>query len=330
MKKTLRPPRFFLPCLFLLSLLPWAQAMVLISINANHGWWLMAARRWLKGGAMLTDFYDTNPPWVILFYVPQIAFSEIFSIPVYYMPAVAGFLSAGLAIAAVYHLLKYVPAFDFREKTAFLTSFTVAGTVLASTFYFGDRDHLVALALVPLLLAQAALTFGYRIPPALLRAVLVFCGCVVLIKPHYGLFPAIMILHRMIRRRRFLPILKDPDFVALAGCGAGYAIFHLVFFRDFIFFIFPDVLTLYISTYDPAVIRQSLGLVLVLALFMSAAAFLLNLGPRQKKIVLTLFAGALLGVFFFCIQMKGFYYHLLPGFTLFFIGLGLLLLYAMD
>src|SRR5690606_32184496 len=118
-------------------------------------------------------------------------------------------------------------------------------TVLSSV-YFGERDQILGIALFPFVMIQLGLTFSWPRPrPAVFWSVVIFGAVLILLKPHFGLLPTILLLHRAILQRR-LALWKDPDFIALVTATSCYILFLLVFFSDYLTIILPDVLRLYL------------------------------------------------------------------------------------
>jgi len=93
----------------------------------------------------------------------------------------------------------------------------------------------------------------------------------------------------------------------------------LVFFNDYITVILPDVLTLYISSrnYEDALPELWLHSLVFLTL-MIFDFFFSPLKGQQKILLILLYLGALLCLVPYAVQMKGFFYQLIPALGFFF------------
>jgi hypothetical protein len=308
----------------LAAFVPWLFAQMNTSLNTNHAWLTICAERLLDGGRQLTDFYEPNPPLSILLYVPGVLLSRLTGIPVYYMPYLTGLAALGLSTLAVYFLLRKWPLVEGQALTVFIGAYLLAGTVLASRMFFAERDEFTVWGLMPFLIAQLAITRGAALPRRLTWAVLIPGAACILIKPHYVLLPAALILHRMITQRKFFPVQRDADFIALAGASAIYALLVALFFRDYVSFILPDFLKLYIPVHRRAVtLKKTLRGAGLLAALLAGAAFPLT--EDIKRAVRQCAAAAALCGVLFMLQGKGNYYQEIPFMVFIFCGAALLL-----
>lgn len=123
-----------------------------------------------------------------------------------------------------------------------------------------------------------------------------------------------LLFHRMIVHKRFFSIGKDADFIALVILTLAYAAIIIFFYPDFLTVILPDVLNFYLHYDNPAAVYPR---AIQYGLFASVclAASIVFQQRQEPPLLPFLFACALLCLFVFVIQMKGFYYHLLPMFA---------------
>lgn len=303
-----------LQILFLcIALLPWLLVQFNIAVNTNHAWLFIAASRLLDGGTMLSDAYETNPPLSILLYFPSVLLSRGFGIPAEYAPYLFGLIGLG-GTAAIFHaLLKQADFLDTQTRHILLAAFIIGGTIIPSNFNFAERDAFVAYGLVPFLTAQILITRGLYSGKIALFLALFLCGVMIIIKPHYIIFPALLFLHRLFVWRDFWRVFRSPDLWALGLACIAYALTLVLFFQDYLFQIFPNFLKYYISTSRSDVVNiQSAGHFLTLAAF---AIIVIVTAPRsaEKKIALALTGATILAIGLFWIQRKGFSYHLVPA-----------------
>src|SRR5690606_10178258 len=130
-----------------------------------------------------------------------------------------------------------------------LTAFLL-GNIYIPGIFFAERDHLIALGLFPLLLTQFAIGEGYRTGKAALYISLIFGSVAVLMKPHYGLLPAFMILRRIIKDKSLKAILK-PDTIILCTATLAYAAICFLFFKEYVTQQLPDIWRFYVPLSDP-------------------------------------------------------------------------------
>lgn len=285
------------------------------ALNPDHAWLLMAASRLLAGGTMTGDFYDPNPPLGILVYVPAVLIHLGTGLPLWHSLSVFLWICFMLSVWAVLKALRLFPGTDNRSVMVILAGYVLAGTWVSTLYQFGQRDAIVVWGLFPFLLIQMSLTKGVPVRSLFMRLALLAGAAAVLIKPHYGLLPALMIVHRMYVHRRFRTIFRDIDFQALAVVTAAYLLVVAVFFSDYPAVILPDLFRFYLGGNQGHVWVQVLScLVIVAGLFCIEGAL-----PRDQERrddlpdLFRLFCfAALASIFLFAIQMKGYSYHLIP------------------
>jgi hypothetical protein len=301
-------PFFFL----LAALAPWAIVQTVTSLNGNHAWLLVAASRLLDGHRQLTDFYEPNPPLSILLYVPAVVVSRLTAIPVWYTHYLFGFAALSLSALAVFRLLSLWPDSDRNRTVAFVSAYILAGTILTSYGGFAERDEFMILGLVPFLILQIALTLAVPMPRLLKGAILAAGTAAILLRPHYGLFPALLLAHRAVRRKNLFSVFGDADFMALTAGTVLYGIALFAFFPDYIHIIFPDFLRLYGMGRSFDVIMPAIfGTAAVLAMMLVAGKS--GFPPFIQQATQLCCIGANLSLMLFVLQGRGYFYHLIPA-----------------
>ncbi len=309
--------------LIFLCLLPWFAVQSQLSLNGNTIWLVTAAERLLAGEHMAETFYEVNPPLSILYHLPPVIVGKLLTaVPVHYIILSYFLILIGLSGYAVNRIAGSWTFLEDGQRRALLAAWLAGNTILA-TIALGERDQVVLLGLMPFMMAQLCLSWRTPLPARLFWPVMV-CGVVaVLIKPHFGLLPVLLLAHRMIVQKR-LWIIRDPDFLALAAGTIGYVAFIGLFFRDYLQVILPDVLSLYVVQHDYSAALLPLLVYGFMFLIVPLADIILTpLQGRAKTLLILLYAGALFGLVPYAVQMKGFFYHLLPSLILFVCALGL-------
>lgn len=188
---------------------------------------------------------------------------------------------------------------------------------------YGERDQYVGLALIPFTLMQLAITYKLPYPKALKWPVFLVGSMLILLKPHHGLIPTLLLLHRMIVQRRWT-IVKDVDFLSLLMMTSSYIAATWFFFPDFIKIILPDVLDLYLGMQNK-LLTQTVCLfsVYLIAIF-GLLAFIANIDRQHRNLVLFFLGGSLICIIPFYVQGMAFKYHLFPSWTFLACGAGII------
>jgi hypothetical protein len=293
-------------------------------MNSSHACLTIAAQRLLAGGTFTGDFNEPNPPMSFMLYVPHVLMSRYLGVPAQYAPYVFGLICLIASVLAVREILKHWPRPDADGKTVFLYAYIVAATLMTSSvyFYFGERDHIVMLGLYPFLLAQLSITWRYDVPKKLTWAVLALGAAAIMIKPQFGLLPAMVLAHRAVAQKRFLSLMRDPDFVALAAVVILYAAAIALLFPDYVTDGLPEFMMFYATAHNA---QTPLIWFLYTMILGCVAVFGSVWGVPLPKMRLALLChlGAFISLLLFLIQMKGIYYHLLPAFGFLLTGLAL-------
>ncbi len=164
---------------------------------------------------------------------------------------------------------------------------------------------------------QLSITYQYRLPPALKYATLIIGTLALLIKPHFLIIPAFLLLHRISAQKSIGNTTKSPDFIIIAALSIGYLCMIWLFFQDFLTLILPDILRFYLNYNNPAEVFLYVKIYGFITLSVITLSFLI-VKPQQKTIIAPIALCTLLSLAVFVIQMKGFTYHRLPLYALLF------------
>ncbi len=295
-------------------MLPWAAFCYFYPINDDIAILTSLADIMLDGGKIGIDYYDSNPPFSIVLYAPVVLLHDLTGLSLHISALV---WSAAWVVWAVWTsalLLRLIFPQHPQDRIVILSSFILAATILSSTS-FGERDHIVALALFPFSLLQFCYFRNIKVPRLLQALILIPGTFVILVKPHHGLFPTIFLVARLIRNRNFFGFYRQPDFIALALGVLLYIAIVAIFFSAFITTILSDVLAYYVpeSYYRTNLLKVIAVPVLTLPFWLVFQRQ--NISSERREISNLLALGAVLSAFCFFIQGKGFYYHLLPAVT---------------
>lgn len=292
------------------------------SINYDIAWLAIAAERLLRGGTMYLDAFETNPPLSLLIMAPPVLLSWLTKIPLYYCTTLYSTLVVAASALACRALLRNLDFLAPRDADVLVAAYLL-GMIVFPTIDYGERDHLVLAGMFPFVLWQICFTLGRPVPKKLSWAVLGLGTLLILVKPHHGLLPTLMLIHRAIVQKRLFSIMRDPDFVALSYGVLLYISMIGIFFTDYTLQILPDVLSLYLPVREPGMIGQTLFYAGMIAVFAFGYLFL-PAERRQHRFTLFLFAAALVALVPYYVQGKNYWYHLVPALVLYFTALAMM------
>lgn len=298
--------------LALVGLLPWFAVMAQVSVNGDVIWLVHAAERVLSGDTMTDRFYDTNPPLSYVMYIPVMWLSRL-GIPHWYGVDLYTAFIAGISIFLTSSLLRCAPGLK-RETFWLMMAGYIASITFPARFEIGQKDHLLAMALLPFLLAQFALTNQWPVQRWIARSAILFGTLFLLVKPHYVLLPLIVLTHRAMRQRRMLVIFDFDALALIAGCLL-YGILIAVRFPDFIQDALPASALLYARNIY-RILWPAVGGLAALGTCLLGLSLLIDRKNTMRPLSVFLSAMALLSAIPVLLQLKGFSYHLLPPVTL--------------
>lgn len=288
---------------------------------------LSFAERIYYGGEIAIDYYDPNPPLSFLFYVPIIAIKEFLGTPVYYTHFLYALGLCSISFALCVYFLRKFSWIDANTKHILAMTYAAA-IIIAPSTDFGDREHVIILGLMPFILFQICITSRIKVPLFLALITLTFGTLVVLMKPHYGLIPTLLLAHR-IWDRKDLSTFKDFDFWSLTIGVVTYGIVLTVFFDKFLTIILPDILEIYIKQRHGAVVFETIGyLLIVILVFKLSYASEVPKDRLKIVMVLCLFTIALLIPFF--VQGRGLNNHRIPFITVLSLAASTSIFYAIS
>lgn len=313
-------PAIALTIVFFTALAPWAYYQSDRFMQADAIFLTYAAEQLLAGKAMTESYFDNNPPMSYIIFIPSVVIKslglELWHAHLVYILTLIG-ISAGFSA----FFLSRIQGLSSGFRLFFICTLLYALTVPMS-FEFGQKDHLIAIALFPFTLAQYLLLGTDREKNTHLTTIIVTLALIVftpfiLLKPHYGLIPSALILYRWHYTRSFATIFKIDFFVLAAGVII-YAIVIFTFFQDFMSTVIEASLQLYIKNqsnlHDPGIS--------IAALFFSGCMAVLTFltknetSPAGKHVIMLFWLATALSIVPFYLQNKGWSIHFLPFFCL--------------
>jgi hypothetical protein len=291
-------------------------------VNHDVAYWIDAAGRLLDGAVLYRDLIELNPPTNYFVTLIPVALARAAG-----FDAVLAFHTFVLALALLAavlsgHVLHRVLG-DALPSQLMMLPLAIVFLVLPGND-FGQREHILAMLLLPyLLLTAAPATSAVSAAPRLSAGVM--AGAVLAYKPYFILYLAVAEALRLWRVRK---LTASVETIAALAVVAGAALVTLLAFPDYTRFIVPLGRALYHGFEAPlaAVLLQAHFLATLPVI--AASLFLLRrlpAGTPAKPCVAVLLGGAIAALLIYVVQMKGWGYHVLPATMLAWAALGLLL-----
>ena len=277
--------------------------------NCDNSWLFTAAERLLDGGRPYVDLIETNPPASFLIYAPWVAMARLLGLSVEFV--VNGFVFA-VGIGVLLFSGSILRRADLLKplETGLLLNLACVVLIFMAGLSFGEREHLAALGVLPLLAVYAARAHGAscRLADAILAGLI--AGLVVVIKPHFALAALFPLLAVMAHRGSWRPAFQAENWVILCLCLAYVA---LVAWRYPAFFaILPMLVDVYVAMKRPWLELLSEACFLLNVMIIAGVLLVGRRACLQVLVGLPLCASlGFMGAYL--IQMKGYVNHGLPG-----------------
>lgn len=273
------------------------------------------AQRILNGGSMSAMAYDPNPPLSFIVYMPVLWIKGLTGMAIYN----ANFIYSLVLLAASFVLSAALLKRFELEPAAFhtLLGLYLITQVMVPALDFGDRDHVIMLGLIPFLLAQLAIWKKIELSKTLLYSALAFGTIAVLMKPHYGLLPTVFIVWRFFARDK-MDVLRQPDFLALAGGVIAYLGILLIAFPDYLFTVLPDSIGLYAGERNITIWKDLLIYGVLIVVYVAVLDTVKSVDGKNKKILTFLFLITVLLYIPYAVQGKALDYHRIPFLSAFY------------
>jgi hypothetical protein len=308
-----------MPWLGLAAILVGALALRhVLAANTDVSWLLTVAERVLDGQRLYVDVIEINPPMAVLAYIPGIVIARTFGLPA---ETVTDFLVVAAALAslaaAAGTLRKSALLNDVTGWPFALLTFAILTIVPAKTF--GQREHIAAIALLPLTALYAVRMMDEQ--PSFWSVLVAGLGAGIAMsfKPYFaiGILCGVAALTISARSWRILP--APENWIA----GTFVAIYGLCVIRlcpEFVSDIAPLVGDVYIKVGASASDLFSVPAIPIWATSL-VAAIILNRSARFNDSLLLLLAMSSGFMLVFLLQRKGWPSHSDPGIAFALLGL---------
>lgn len=284
-----------------------------VPLNWDAGWLLYVAERVLGGDRLYVDVVENNPPLIIWVSMVPVAVARAFGIPASHV-----FEGAVLALAALSTALSVLvvrkggTAGDERLASLLLLGLPFVLLVVPGDS-FGEREHLMAAAVLPYLFLAAGRCRLHSAKPGFAFGVGILAGVGLALKPYFILLFLAVELLVLLRTRRWRTALW-PEAVAVVAVHVAYLASIFAFAADY-FRVVEITLQVYGAFEISA--RRLLALPWTLVpLGLIAGTLVLRPSGLFRDVRLTMSTGALALLGSALLQQKGWQYQFYPALAL--------------
>jgi hypothetical protein len=277
---------------------------------ANHdtSWLLYATGEWLHGARLYSDIIELNPPFVFILHAPGVGLARLFGIS----PAQGFYLTVmtSLFISVAWCRRLLLDRITHPAADMFLVAGCVSALVFPFLTGFGQREHLMAIFVLPYVIAHLTSEVPDTGRGAILRAAFATLG--ILIKPYFVVIPLFLTLGRIAATRRCSSALSHANLTFLAA-GLGYVGATALLLPEYLSVIVPTGEAVYGAYRMPTDIIITVGRfwLLLPALAVVVVTARQNVPFKTYYAVLAILAGLAIYV----LQWNGFAYHIQPMFA---------------
>jgi hypothetical protein len=276
------------------------------TVDSDVAWQLWIAGRIHSGAHLYRDIIEVNPPLWFWMAIPIERIATLLHLPIVAVLILAIGILVVMALAATNRLLENLTP----ERRMPLLAFAALTLEAMPWTHTGQREQIVLIGALPYAALIAAR--AERRPVPAVRAVLIGVGAALgfALKHYFLITPALLELWLLFRLgRAYRP--SRPEVLAMAACGAAYALAILLFARDWVKDILPLLRLAYGATGAPA-LRYLFGpfALTALVIFGICAARYRSLASAPFGAALMVAASGFAAAYF--IQAKGWPYHAIP------------------
>ncbi|MGE3150553.1 MAG: hypothetical protein AB7K04_15965 [Pseudorhodoplanes sp.] len=281
----------------------------LVGTNMDVSWLLTVGEKVLDGQRLYVDLIEVNPPASVFLYLPAVWMQRITGLRAEIIVDGLMFLGIAGSMLAAGLILQSARLLEGLDRWT-LASLMLAVLAILPVRTFGEREHIAILTILPFL-ALAALRAGNR--PVRRSAILIAgigAGLTIVIKPHFAIPVALVILAAAWNARRVTPLFAPENWIA-AALAIAYGVFVVLAYPDFIRDVMPMVQMIYLPMHTAA-----WRVVLSAPVFCSLALFVMLWRRDRERMFTPPVAQVWAACAGFCavyfVQMKGWPYHAYP------------------
>ena len=282
-------------------------------VNGDVSWLLELAERTLDGAVPYRDFLEVNPPASILIYMPAVVLARLIGASPERMTDALLFLATFCSLTLCADILAKAGLIG-RGRASKVGLCALVVLLILPFNSFAQREHIVVLAMLPILAALAARAEGARPGTAQLVLAGIGAGIGIAIKPMFCL-ALVGPMFYLIRRQPWRDALRQPETCIAAGLAALYGLGVILLVPDFSARVLPLVMRVYVPARLPALELVTQPTVIILA-GLVFAFWRLGRATGEDVVGRVLILASLGFETVFLVQGKGFTYHAYPPIAL--------------
>lgn len=278
------------------------------SFNHDTSWFFIATRMWSAGASLYSDVMEINPP--LIFYLIRL---------VQIIGACAGlsdeaslrmvlFMLVGASVFLTNRALT-APVIPALHRAVMMVVGTVALLVIPMSF-FGQREHLFVIFVLPYLTNQAMRLSGLDVPVWLRIVSVVFAIPGLLLKPYFLLLPLLLSLCNALLARRVARLVSlENVFIAAASLAYLASVYSL--HPNYVQSVVPLGQLVYFAfgrSFEDVVFNPLLLILPLCCLPMLFGDYPAN----NRRFLVALFVASAACLIMYLLQFKGWAYHLIP------------------
>jgi hypothetical protein len=279
-----------------------------LGVGTDPSWGLTLSERLLDGERLYVDILHTNPPLNAWLNVPAVAFARWTGLSPELALYLRGYLVVALGVGLAIHALTR-SSLPERVQAPVLLPVSLYLLLIGVGMEFGQREHLGLALFLPFVVVSAQRLNGERPGTGIMVASGLGGAFLVLLKPHYLVVVAALVLPTALRTRR-IRALFPPEAVLVAVTLVAYLAWTRLAFPEF----YTEVLPLMEETYLRYTKRaESLWVVIGLLVTWGLCLYLTRTGRPRQPLGSSFAIAAVTACIPFLAQGKNWPYHGLPA-----------------
>ena len=265
----------------------------------------------LGGGTYSHDFFDPNPPSVLLLYAPPVILNKWFGFNIVLTFRAYIFLLSAVSLYQCCVITKSIfSKHDNLIRNCFLMALAITFFILPS-YQLGQRDCLLYVFIFPYLLLVVSRLQANTISKNIAIYAGFMAGLGVALKPQFLILPCLIESYYLLRTRKISSIMR-PETIMMAGVSAIFLAITVAFYSDYIQSIVPYML----KNYYVAMARPWQVLLfepIILFCLLTALCVMMQYKQLRYRDLFTLLLIAMAGYFVcYLSQQSLLLYHVLP------------------
>lgn len=287
----------------------WAIKQVTRFYNHDVAWFVEAGARLLAGGSIPEQVFDPNPPLIFWLMMPMAQLAGWLGLPPLLVMDIITLAAIVGSCLAVYALTKSWKADSWSLGHAVILM-AFAGLTHGIHDPYSQRDHLIAVLLLPYLVSVGLQASGHIVPAAWRVGLAVAAALAIALRPHYALVWVVAEAYRCILGEGSQPaIWRFRENRVIVALGTAYLAAAVVFASGWIERL-PMIARLYAAYEDRFPWFQPSGVVL---LVVAGLCFLRSCTGAPLHVARVLSLASLCAYAIVGVQAKNWFYHHIPS-----------------